>query len=289
MRTDAGPGRPLASSAGLGWRTVRAGLCADPAQLEEFVAPASPELVMIMVVTGRYTIESRQARGWRAAEYAPGSVAVNAPGRQSVFRWRSSGQASLESLHVGFPAAVLHQTLDDLDVAHDDAERLDTLSLDDPYVSASLSALHRALDAGAAGLYADMVGESLLTHLVYTGVAGAAQRARIAADPGSLGPRELARVVDYMHERIADTIQLDELAGLVNISKFHFLRMFTRATGLTPHRYLTRLRLQRAAGLLRNSGLSVQRIAMACGYTSASRFAAAFRRQYGVSPAGYRR
>jgi AraC family transcriptional regulator len=74
----------------------------------------------------------------------------------------------------------------------------------------------------------------------------------------------------------------------VNISKFHFLRTFTK-TGLTPHRYLTRIRVHHAAGLLRTSGLSVQQIAMACGYTSVSRFAAAIRRQYGVSPAGYRR
>ncbi|MBB4693317.1 helix-turn-helix domain-containing protein [Paractinoplanes abujensis] len=280
---------PLASSVGLGWRMIRADLCRDPAELPEFTGPAAHDLVVIGVVAGRYRIESRHERFWRSADYGPGSVAVNAPHRQSIFRWRSSGPEALESLHVRYPAAAVHQTLDDFGVAHEDVDALDTLSVDDPYVSTSLAAVRNALAAGAAGLYADMVAESLLTHLVHTGVADPAARARIVADPGLLGSRELARVVDYMHERIGDNIRLEELAGLVNISKFHFLRTFTKATGVTPHRYLTRIRLHRAAGLLRNSNLSVQQVAMTCGYTSASRFAAAFRRQYGLTPASYRR
>ena len=286
---SSGPARLMRSSAGLGWRLARVDLCRDPAQLPEFAAPPAPELALVMVTAGRYTIESRQGRGWRRADYGPGMVAVTAPGRSSVFRWRSSDQLELESLHLRFPPAAVHRTLDDFGVAHHEAERLDTLSLDDPYVSMSLSALHRALEGQAAGLYADMVAESLLTHLVYTGLAGPARRVRVVAEPSVLGERELERVVAHMHERMGDDIRLDELARLVNISKFHFLRTFTRATGVTPHRYLTRIRLHHAAGLLRTTRLSVQQIAVTCGYTSASRFAAAFRRQYGLAPAGYRR
>lgn len=289
VTASTGPAGLIRSSAGLGWRLARADLCRDPAQLVDFAAPAAPDLSLIMVAVGRYTIESRQDRGWRRAEYGPGSVAVNAPGRESVFRWRSSDQPRMESLHLRFPPAAVHQVLDDFGVAHHATDRLDTLSLEDPYVSMSLTALRGALDGEAAGLYADMVAESLLTHLVYTNLAGPAVRARATADPSLLGTRELDRVVEYMRARIGGDVRLDELAGLVNISKFHFLRMFTKATGTTPHRYLTRLRLHHAAGLLRNTGMSVQQIAMTCGYTSASRFAAAFRQQYGLAPAGYRR
>ncbi|WP_089155417.1 AraC family transcriptional regulator [Micromonospora sp. NBS 11-29] len=279
-----GPGTSLATSDGLGWRTVSASLCADPAQLREFVAPAGPDLTMVLVVAGRYTIESRAG----AARYRPGSVAVNAPGRESVFRWHSTGTQTLRSFHLRFPSAVLHQTLDDLAMAHGDLERLDALSLADPYLSSSLFALHRALGAGAAGLYADTVAGALLTHLVHTGLRVRPDQGGTGVDAGPLSRRELARVVDYMHANLGANIQLDELAAVANVSKFHFLRMFARSTGLTPYRYLTRERMRHGAGLLRGSELSVQQIAVACGYASASRFSAAFRRQYGITPAAYR-
>ncbi|GAA1650038.1 helix-turn-helix domain-containing protein [Actinoplanes couchii] len=281
-----GPGTFLASSAGLGWRTADAGLWADPAQLDECTAPAVPDLTMVLVVAGHYTIESRAGLGWRSAGYRPGSVAVNAPGRESVFRWRSAGQPALRSFHLRFRSAVVHQALDGLAVADHDLDGLDALSLDDAYVSASLFALQRALESGTAGLYADAVAGALLTHLVHTGLP---IRAGTSADSGPLGRRELARVVEYMRAHLGGNVQLDELAALANVSKFHFLRMFTQSTGLTPHRYLTRERMRHGAGLLRRTDLSVRQIAVLCGYASASRFAAAFRREYGISPAAYRR
>jgi AraC family transcriptional regulator len=67
-----------------------------------------------------------------------------------------------------------------------------------------------------------------------------------------------------------------------------FLRQFKASTGATPFAFLTELRMQHAATLLGRHGRSVQAVARACGYRSVSRFAAAFRRQHGVSPARYR-
>lgn len=81
---------------------------------------------------------------------------------------------------------------------------------------------------------------------------------------------------------------LDDLAAQVNLSKFHLLRMFTKSTGSTPHRYLVGLRLGRAANLLRHSTMPVVRIAAECGYRSPGQFSAAFRRVHGMSPRDYR-
>lgn len=282
------PGRSVASSAGLGWRLVRADAHHDPAVLDEFTAGASPDLFLVLVTGGFYTIASRRGTGWRETQYAPGSVGVTAPGRRSVFRWRAAGPARLASLHVRLPPAAVHATLDEFGVPHDDVARLDTLSLGDPYVSASLTALGGALTARAAGLYADAVAESVLAHLTYRTLAARAQRARIARHPGALSRRDVDRVLDHMRAHLAEDVGLDTLAGLVSMSKYHFLRSFTKATGETPHRHLVRIRLQRAAHLLRTTGSSVQHVAMLCGYQSASRFAAAFRKQYGLPPAEYR-
>ena len=91
-----------------------------------------------------------------------------------------------------------------------------------------------------------------------------------------------------MRAHLADNVELADLAALVTLSRYHFLRAFSASTGLTPHRYLTRLRMQAAEGLLRGTGRSVLQIALDCGYRSAGRFTAAFRREYGVTPSAIR-
>jgi AraC family transcriptional regulator len=92
-----------------------------------------------------------------------------------------------------------------------------------------------------------------------------------------------------MRAHLADDLALADLAALANLSRYHFLRAFSASTGLTPHRFFTRLRMQAAEGLLRGTDHSVVQVALACGYRSAGRFAAAFRREYGSSPGEYRR
>ncbi|TQS46048.1 helix-turn-helix domain-containing protein [Cryptosporangium phraense] len=287
--TFAGIGRPLTDSSALGWGRVAVGRFRDPAQLDEYVGPPAPQLTMVLVTAGHYTIESRDGGALRRVGYAPGSVGITVPGRRNELRWRSAGQDRLESLHLRVAPALVHETLDGLGLPHDDVAGLDVLSLGDAYVAGAMSALGEALDAGAPGLYADSVAEAALVHLAYRRLAGPPRRSNIARDPGVLGRRGLQRVLDYLDAHLGEDVGLDTLAGLVSVSRYHFLRTFTRATGLTPHRYLVEIRLRRAAELLRTSGLSVQQVAASCGYRSPSRFAASFRARYGVSPSEYRR
>ena len=75
---------------------------------------------------------------------------------------------------------------------------------------------------------------------------------------------------------------------MANVSKFHFIRIFARTTGLTPYRYLRRMRLQTGADLLRTTSYSVAQIATRCGYLSPGQFATAFRTEYGVRPSDLR-
>ena len=273
---DGLPSRLVRSSDALGWRTVRALRYADPTEAGPFVS-GSEGLLVVLVASGRYRIESRQGRSWRAAAYRPGSIGVTAPGHASVLRWRSTSPEPMESLHLHLDPAAAGG------VAFPDA-----LSLHDAYVTASARTLARALSAGAPALYADSVAQALAAHLAYVAGQPTRQQAtRGAALP--LSDVEVRRVADYMRTHLGEDITVDDLAAVARVSKFHFIRAFARTTGVTPYRFLRRMRLETAAELLRRTPDSVARIALQCGYRSAGQFARAFRAEYGVPPALFRR
>jgi len=92
-----------------------------------------------------------------------------------------------------------------------------------------------------------------------------------------------------MAEHVAEEINLDRLAGRVGLSKFHFHRLFKKATGVSPSRYHTNLRMDVARRLLRESRKSVVAVALEVGYANPSHFAQLFRRETGLSPSDYRR
>ncbi|MFD6157448.1 helix-turn-helix domain-containing protein [Nocardia sp. NPDC060256] len=102
-----------------------------------------------------------------------------------------------------------------------------------------------------------------------------------------LVPREagspVLRAVVYMQDQMGRTVTLAELAGVARFSPYHFLRMFKRATGHTPHRYLTLLRIAEVKRLLER-GVTVVRAAQLCGFYSAAHLSAVFVRETGVRP-----
>lgn len=85
-----------------------------------------------------------------------------------------------------------------------------------------------------------------------------------------------------------EDIDLDRVAGEVALSPFHFLRVFSRVLGVTPHQYLVRSRLRHAARLLAQGEQPVTDVALEVGYADLSNFVRSFRRAAGISPGGFR-
>jgi AraC-like DNA-binding protein len=100
-------------------------------------------------------------------------------------------------------------------------------------------------------------------HLLYGTAAGGAHCGAEPRRAGGLGARTLRQITDYMQDHLHEDVTLDRLAAEVHISKYHLLRSFTEATGLTPHRYLTDLRVARAASMLLTTDRSVLEISLA--------------------------
>jgi AraC family transcriptional regulator len=92
----------------------------------------------------------------------------------------------------------------------------------------------------------------------------------------------------FIDSHANEAIRLQDIAALTKLSPFHFLRLFTRVTGLTPHQYLLRTRLRHAAELLADPGRRISDIAFEVGFGDLSNFIKAFRAAAGMSPGQFR-
>ena len=119
---------------------------------------------------------------------------------------------------------------------------------------------------------------------VSTGIAIAPHR----SDTVEANQVSVERAIRQMKERLAEPLDLDQLARIAAISKFHLVRVFDEITGTTPHHFLACLRVQRAKELLLQSGSSITDVCFAVGYNSLGTFSKTFGELVGVSPQEFR-
>jgi AraC family transcriptional regulator len=100
--------------------------------------------------------------------------------------------------------------------------------------------------------------------------------------------QRIDRVIDYLRENLHRPVKLAELARVACFSEFHFHRIFGAVSGETLNSFTNRLRLEKAARLLRYSQQSLTDIALACGFSSPATFSRAFRAGYATSPSEFR-
>jgi AraC-like DNA-binding protein len=141
----------------------------------------------------------------------------------------------------------------------------------------------------SASPLAAMAWEELAVQLAVRAVQVDAGRApsRSPVSPAALA--RVTRTVRYVDEHAGDALSLTDLATAAGLSPFHFLRTFEDLTGTTPHRYVMRLRLRRAAARLTAEPAKILDVALDSGFGDVSNFNRAFRAEFGVSPRAYRR
>jgi AraC family transcriptional regulator len=115
-----------------------------------------------------------------------------------------------------------------------------------------------------------------------------AQGARDVPSPTTRDLRRISHTVRSIERCYSERVTLARLANEVGMSRYHFLRQFQRVVGVTPHRYLTLVRYRAAARGLRDSRLSVQQVALECGFNDLSEFTRGFSRLFGSPPARFR-
>ncbi|WP_437549777.1 AraC family transcriptional regulator [Sorangium sp. So ce327] len=148
-----------------------------------------------------------------------------------------------------------------------------------------LGELAQAAAEGRSDLGVDEVGVLLSARFVEV----ASGRKRRPPDTGARDRRRAVEAALWLDEHAHEPIDLEGAAREVGLSPFHFLRVFGKVVGVTPHQYLVRARLRRAARLLADSARSITDIALDVGFGDLSNFVRTFHRAAGVSPRGFRK
>jgi AraC family transcriptional regulator len=135
------------------------------------------------------------------------------------------------------------------------------------------------------GFVTDSLVNVLAVHLLRNYAKPAQSRSLVA---GGLVARRLRQAINLLEGHIEENITLEEIAASVALSRFHFSREFKRATGVAPHQYLIRLRLERAMDLLASTDLPIVEVALRSGFASQSHFTRCFRKLTATTPRAYR-
>lgn len=102
-----------------------------------------------------------------------------------------------------------------------------------------------------------------------------------------LDPDVLARVLEFIEDNVEQPILLADLAAIAGVSRFHFVRLFHRSTGISPIAYVEQSRIRRAQEYLRSGELTIAEVALAVGFCDQSGFTRRFHRHVGMTPAAF--
>jgi AraC-like DNA-binding protein len=101
-------------------------------------------------------------------------------------------------------------------------------------------------------------------------------------------PENILKAVIYMKENLSEADRLEKLAQKANLSKYHFCRMFKKFVGISPVRFVTILRINKAKELLRNKDLTISIVCEKVGYNDLSNFERQFKNITGMTPTKFK-
>ena len=140
----------------------------------------------------------------------------------------------------------------------------------------------------AGGLLIDSLATCMSARLIqqYTDASSASAPSRLIGE--GLDQRRLLRVLDPVEANLEGRITINSMASVACLSRYHFSRAFKKATGQSPHRYVSGRRLERAKTLLSMGDRSLVDIALALNFSSQANFTRAFTKATGQAPGQFR-
>jgi AraC family transcriptional regulator len=256
-----------------GWQ-----LCRWRQFVGSYQLPALPDPIFTVHIAGKPKVKTWERDGWSEVSSIPGCATIVPAGQATG--WLVDGELDVVTLSIS--SAILEAA----SVANQ-FSRMRFAFADPLGVALTRQVL--------AELYAPPVAD----REAYVGALVTALRAHILRGPSQAGGVDIpvAAFSAYRLHHIMNTIlqnpgarhSLEEMAEQAGVSPWHFCRVFRKATGVSPHQYVMKVKLERAQQMLMASESALSKIADSLGFTSQSHFTRAFHQFAGETPSDFRR
>ena len=282
-------GRVLMDSAALQWPGLYVRRFQFPRVVDRFLVPATAEPLISCGITGKAEFRERERGGpWVIRHLRPGDLFVTRSKTPYEVHFDSPMGEELQTVQIHLAVAPYRAALESAyPGAADTMELVEFFGRDEALAHLCFVCAEMLAEStpGNSRRVADLTA-FLASFLVEKYTVAASEKPDFR---GGLPIRLLRKVEDHLSERLAEEISVGTLAEMVDLSPFHFCRVFKQTTGMSPLQFVTRERISRAQQLIRETSHSLIEIALEVGYTNPSHFAQVFRRTVGVTPTEFRR
>jgi AraC family transcriptional regulator len=255
----------------------------SPVPKGRFDSPVDHRHVLCLHLGEPVPVSYRAGRQERRGVRLHGQFCV-VPAHSST-RWTLSGPA--ESLLLRLAPGLLREAAEEMGLGLHGGELVSSIHIRDPQVE-RIGWMMQAEDQDAypgGRLFADSLATALATRLLLL----QSRRAPAVTTERALPAWKLRRVLEYIEAHLTDDLTLAELARVAGFSVSHFKPLFTRAVGVSVHRFVMQQRIERARTLLLQTDRSITEVALAAGFAHPSHMARRMRRSLGMNPLQLRR
>lgn len=237
----------------------------------------------IVIALDNFRASYMHSGNWQHVDYSKGDIAIF-PATQPFPRTQIDRPVPLVELFL--ERATVARTVCEF-VDADSIELAKHLHIRDPLIEHIGLALKVELESGGADsrLYAESMAAALSVHLLRR---YSSRQPQIRNYTDGLPKYKLKEAIAYIHDHLDQNLTLAELSQLVYMSPHYFATLFKQSTGLTPHHYVTKCRIEKAKQLLAKHELSLVEISHSVGFQNQSHFTRVFRQYTLTTPKAYR-
>jgi AraC family transcriptional regulator len=232
----------------------------------------------------RFAIGERWLAGKREIERRQlGDIAIIPAGIAHRCNWNTTAQFGILAIE----PTLLQQVGQDW-IKPDKIElRPQFMSKRDDLIQSIFATLSTELATGGIGsnLLIDSLKTTLAIHLLRN---YCTTLPRLSSYADGLSAAKLTLIKDYINTHLDLDLKLTELSSIAQISPYHFLRLFKKSVGITPHQYILQQRIDRAKYLLKSSNLDISEIAFRVGFCDSSHLTRCFKSILGKTPSQWR-
>lgn len=216
----------------------------------------------------------------------PGNISLIPAGVSSEWVWKQS--SGVDILHLYLNPAFVCQIAEANDCCSDQIAIANYLGISDLQIQHIGLALKAELETGclSGSLYAEALATALAIRLLkhYSVLS---ERPTLLKNLSTVSRHNLEAVTHYIEDHLAADLTLASLASQMRVSPSHFVYLFKRSLGLTPHQYVIQRRIEQAKQLLWHGELSISEVATQVGFADQSHLNRHFKRLTGRTPKAF--